>query len=226
MVWVVTELLYCWWEPCRTVSCKFKTQLTAGVDKFYCFIYTTTVYGLLSGTTQVSQYQKKYLSTHTYPDHHLSITIYSILPVQFTCLHAWYSFAQPLSKSFGLPLGLAPFTSYSIPFFSQSLSSFCNTYPYYHILFCCGTESTSSNPSLSFNSLLGTHFYLNVTYPSDHSNLCLLTFHIIFFSYRPSLTSVQHTTLHTADVRFPSNYQWYFLLVSSGMDCLSKLTIV
>ena len=34
---------------------------------------------------------------------------------------------------FGLPLGLAPSTSYSIHFFTQSLSSFHNTCPYHRI---------------------------------------------------------------------------------------------
>jgi len=57
---------------------------------------------------------------------------------------------------FSLPLGLAPSTSYSIHFFTQSLSSFRSTFPYHHKLFCCSTEIMSSNPSLSLNPLLGT----------------------------------------------------------------------
>jgi len=57
---------------------------------------------------------------------------------------------------FGLPLGLAPSTSYSIHFFIQSLSSFCSTCPYHHNLFCCSTKIMSSNPSLSLNPLLRT----------------------------------------------------------------------
>jgi len=57
---------------------------------------------------------------------------------------------------FGLPLALALSTSYSIHFFTQSLSSFCSTCPYHHNLFCCSTEIMSSNPSLSLNPLLGT----------------------------------------------------------------------
>jgi len=60
-----------------------------------------------------------------------------------------------LQVFFGLPLGLAPSTLYSIHFFTQSLSSFCNTCPYHHNLFRCSTEIMSSNPSLSLNSLLG-----------------------------------------------------------------------
>ena len=48
----------------------------------------------------------------------------------------------------GLPLGLVPSTSYSIHFFTQSLSSFCSTCPYHHNLFHCSTEIMSSNSSL------------------------------------------------------------------------------
>jgi len=58
-----------------------------------------------------------------------------------------------LQVFFGLPLGLAPSTSYSIHFFTQSLSSFCSTYPYHHNLFCCSTKIMSSNPSLSLSTL-------------------------------------------------------------------------
>jgi len=57
---------------------------------------------------------------------------------------------------FCLPLGLAPSTSYSIHFFTRSLSSFCITFPYHRNLFCCSTEIMSSIPSLSLNPLLGT----------------------------------------------------------------------
>jgi len=54
-------------------------------------------------------------------------TIHGILPVQF------FPQSQVL---FGLPFGLAPSTSYSIHFFTQSLSSFRNTCPYHRSLFC------------------------------------------------------------------------------------------
>ena len=56
-------------------------------------------------------------------------------------LHAWQSFSTTsLQVLFGLPLGLAPSTSYSIHFFTQWLSSFCNTCPYQCNLFCCSTQ--------------------------------------------------------------------------------------
>ena len=57
---------------------------------------------------------------------------------------------------FGLPLGLERTTSYSIHFFTQSLSSFRNTRPYRHSLFCCSSDVMSTIPSLSLNSLFET----------------------------------------------------------------------
>jgi len=77
-----------------------------------------------------------------------SITIDGILPVQFT------SFSTiSVQVFFDLPLDLAPSTSYSIHFFTQSLSSLCSICPYHRNLFCCSTEIMSSNPNLSLNPL-------------------------------------------------------------------------
>ena len=77
----------------------------------------------------------------------LSITIHGILPVQFTCLtvflhNLWPSFLWSTSRS-------GPSTSYSIHFFTQSLSSFLSTCPYHRNLLCSSTEIISPNPSLS-----------------------------------------------------------------------------
>ena len=47
-------------------------------------------------------------------------------------------------------------TSYSIHFFTQSVTSFCSTCSYHCNLFCCSINIISSIPSLSLNSLLGT----------------------------------------------------------------------
>ena len=111
-------------------------------------------------------------------------------------LHAWQSFCTTsLHVLFGLPPGLEPSTSYSIHFFTQSVSSFRSTCPYHRNLFCCSINIISSIPSLSLNSLLGTPsfvcvFYLNITHPSDHSHLCSLMCHPIFFPDRPGLTSL------------------------------------
>jgi len=83
-----------------------------------------------------------------------SITIHGILSIQFTCLTVFFHNLS-LQVFFGLPLGLAPSTSYSIYFFTQSLSSFCTTCQYHRNQFCCNTEIMSSNPSLPLNPLLG-----------------------------------------------------------------------
>ena len=70
----------------------------------------------------------------------------SIIPICFLHLlrsmasslfnpHALQSFSTiSVRVFFGLPLGLAPSTSYSIHFFTQSLSSFRNTCPYHRNL--------------------------------------------------------------------------------------------
>jgi len=92
-------------------------------------------HGPLSGTTQVRQYQKKHSTTHTYRDHQSSFIsvlhlLWSIASSPFN-LHAWQSFSTTsLQVVFGLPIGLAPSTSYSIHFFTQSLSSLHDTCPY------------------------------------------------------------------------------------------------
>ena len=96
-----------------------------------------------------------------------STTIHNILLVQITCLAIF------LHNLF--PLGLEPSTSYSIHFFTQSVSSFRSTYPYHRNLFCCSINIISSIPNLSLNSLLGT---LSVT----------LTLHIIYYSIILMLT--------------------------------------
>jgi len=117
-------------------------------------------YGPLSGTTWVSRYQKKHSPTH-HPDHHPIFISFFHLP-QFTAsslfnLRAWQSFCTTsLHVLFGLTLGLEPSTSYSIHFFTQSVSSFRSKCSYYCNLFCCSIDIISSIPSLSLNFLLGT----------------------------------------------------------------------
>jgi len=116
-------------------------------------------YGPLSGTTQVSQYQKKHSPTH-HPDHPIFISFFHLprsMASSMFKLHAWKSFCTTsLHVLFGLPLSLEPSTSYSIHFLSQSVSSFRNTCSYHRNLFCCSINIISSIPSLSLNSLLGT----------------------------------------------------------------------
>jgi len=142
----------------------------------------------------VSRYQKKHSPTH-HPDHHPIFISFFHLPQSIASslfkLRASQSFCTTsLHVLFGLPIGLQPSTSYSIHFFTQSVSSFHNTCPYHLNLFCCSINIISSIPSLSLNSLLGTVFYLNITQPSNHSHLCSLKCHLIFFPDRPGLTSV------------------------------------
>ena len=61
-------------------------------------------------------------------------------------LRAWQSSrTTSFQVFFGLPLGLEPSTSSYIHFFTQSSSSFRNTWPYQHSLFCCYTNAMSSS---------------------------------------------------------------------------------
>jgi len=119
--------------------------------------------------------------TH-HPDHHPIFSFFHLPRSTASSLFklcAWQSFCTTsLHLLFRLPLGLEPATSHSIHFFTQSVSSFCNTCLYHRNLFCCSINIISPIPSLSLNSLLGR--YLNITHPSDHSHLCLLKCHLIF----------------------------------------------
>jgi len=117
-------------------------------------------YGRLSGTTRVSRYQQKHSPTH-HPDRRPIFISFFHLPRSTASslfkLRAWQSFCTTsLHVLFCLPLGLEPSTLYSTHFFTQSVSSFRNTCPYHRNLFCCSINITSSIPSLSLNSLLGT----------------------------------------------------------------------
>jgi len=99
------------------------------------FINNTTqqpFYGPLSGTTRVSQYPKKHSPIH----HPIFISFFQLLRSIVSSLfksRTWQSFCTTslsLQVLFGLPLDLEPSTSYSIHFFTQSVSSFCNSCPY------------------------------------------------------------------------------------------------
>jgi len=97
-------------------------------------------YGPLSGTTRVSQYQKKHSPTH-HPDHPIFISFFHLprsIAFPLFKLRAWQSFCTTsFHVLFGLPLGLEPCTSYSIHFFTQSVSFF--RLPLYHYTSCVPT---------------------------------------------------------------------------------------
>ena len=99
--------------------------------------HTQPFYGPLSRTTRVSRYQKIHSPfTHTYHDHqpsfirflHLLRYMVSFL---FNLRARQSSCPVCLRVHFGLPLRLESSASYSIHFFTQSLSSFCNTRRYH-----------------------------------------------------------------------------------------------
>jgi len=126
-----------------------------------------------SRTTRVSRYQKTFTHSHSSWSSIIPICFHHLLRSMASSLfnpRALQSFSI-ISRQvfFGLSLDLAPSTSYSIHFFTQSLSSFYNTCPYHHNLFRCSTKIMSSKPSLPLNSLLGTlscnftpHIHLNI----------------------------------------------------------------
>jgi len=122
--------------------------------------HTHTTVLRLSGFSagQPGRAGKKHSPTHT-------IVPY-LLPPSITIHGPWYphcSIYVPESLSHNLSPSFLCSTSWPgtlnfVHFFIQSLSSFRSTCPYHHNLFCCSTEITSSNPSLSqpftWNSIL------------------------------------------------------------------------
>jgi len=81
-----------------------------------------------------------------------------------------------LQVFFSLHLGLAPSTSCSLHFFTQSLSSFFSTCPYHRNLFCCSTEIMSwmMLSKSALNYALSTSLGLSVFAYMEHSALDLL----------------------------------------------------
>ena len=179
-------------------------------------------------TTRVSRYQKKHSPTH-HPDHHpifisffhLPRSIYSLFK-----LRAWQSFCTTsFHVLFGLPLGLEPSTSYSIHFFTQSVSSFRSTCPYHCSLFCCSINIISSIPSLSLNSLLGTlSFTLTL-----HIHLIILVsarWSATSFSFLTGQVSLPCSILLCTQLLYnlPLLISDVSLLVSNGTNCLNFCT--
>ena len=140
----VKTLPYIWTaqRPCYI----HKLQVLYYHDYYNCY----TALWMLSRTTRMSQYQKKHSHSHLSWSSIIpyllppSIIIHGTISVQFTCLTVFLHNLCP--SFFGLPLSLAPSTSYSIHVFPKSLSSFHNICPYHRNLFCCSTKIMPSNP--------------------------------------------------------------------------------
>jgi len=102
--------------------------------------------------------------------------------------------------------------SYSIHFFTQSLSSFRNTCPYHRSLFCCSTENMSSNSSLPLNSLLGTlscnftpHIHLTILISAlgSATSFSFLTGQVLWLPLDRTMTLVAYKS-HNGQRRYPA----------------------
>jgi len=132
-VWILLQL-----QHILSPSSPFFSFLCCSLLAYWTKVHITTtqqqsLYGPLSGTTRVSRYQKKHSPTH-HPDHHpVFISFFHLLrsiASSLFKLRAWQPFCTTyVPVLFGLPLGLEPSTSYSIHFFTQSVSSFLQHMP-------------------------------------------------------------------------------------------------
>jgi len=125
---------------------------------------------ILSGTTRVSQYQKKHSPTHTYHGHQLSLICFiHILRSMASSLfnpHAWQSFSTiSLQVFFGLPLGLAHISS---PDHCHLFATHAHT-----IAICFAVVMRLCHPILVSLSILYLEFCLVVSChnSSNHSHL-------------------------------------------------------
>ena len=173
--------------------------------------HTQPFNGLWSRTTRVGRYQKKYPPTHTHPDQRTSLinfitTIHSTLCVQFTCLTVLFdNFTR---SSLVLLVVLDPL-----------LHTPCISSPNHHLFFAAHSHTIAACSAVipmlchlylvSLSSLLGNLSFslMQHIHPPDHSHLCSLKCHHIFFPYRPGITSMQHTASQTATVQPSSHNQ-------------------
>jgi len=113
-----------------------------------------------------------------------STMIHSILPVQITCLAIFLHNLSPRplwSTSWSGAIHLIPYIS--SPSHCLLFATDAHT-----IATCSAVESRSSIPKcfcqlLAWNSM----FYLTIIHPSNHSHLCSLKCHLIFFPGRIKL---------------------------------------
>ena len=149
-----------------------------------------------------------------------STMIHSILPVQFMCLTV---FLHNLCQSFlWSTLSLAPSTSYSIHFFTQSLSSFHNTCRYQCNLFCC-----SPNQSMHCGDIVISRFFNMITI--DHLvsriTVCILPTcpHLRSANFGPRFTHWQSASLHFTHHLCIANFVQCIWLTQYSMQ-ISSLT--
>ena len=140
----------------------------------------------LRGTTWVSQYQKKHSPTHH--DHHpvfISFHLPQSIASSLFKLRAWQFFAQSLSMSslFYLLVWSPP---PHIPYISSPNQCLLFAAHAHTIASCFAVVSILYHLFLVFLSTPYLELlYLNITHPSDHSYLCSLKCHLIFFPDRP-----------------------------------------
>jgi len=199
------------------------TLLTKG-DHPFCHTHTHncfTALWILSGTTQVSRYQKKHSPTDSCHGHQSSLIcfIHLIRSMASSLFNqrTWPSFSTiSIQVFFGLPLGLAPSTSYSIisspnhclflqhmPIPSQPvLQPSLSTLYLLHHSHLCPLNATSfffltGQVSLPCNFLLCTQplYNLPLTFPTNHN---------LGFIHIYSHTSILHKILSLIN---PFNYK-------------------
>ena len=219
--WNPEEISHKWSCICPPLLKNVTTLPREMQNSLYYYCYNLQpFYGPLSETTQ-----KKHSPTHTYPDHqpvfiNFLHRLQSIASSQFN-LRVWQSFCPTsLQVIFGLPLDLAPSTSYSTHFFTQSLSSFRNTCPYHHNLFYCSTENMSSNLSQLFylellSFTLMSHIHLTILISA---RWCVMS-----FSFLTGQILLPCNTLLCTQLLYslPLIINDISLLASSGTNCLN-----
>jgi len=129
---------------------------------------------------------------------HPSAVIHSILPIQFTWLTVFLHNCSPSPLWYTSCSGTLYFILHTC---LHPISAFFHNTSHTVTICFAVVPRLSSIPSLSQLFTWTPIFYLNVTHPSDHSHLCPLRCHLIFFPYRPGLTSMQHTNMHTTAVQ-------------------------
>jgi len=143
---------------------------------------------------------------------HPSNMIHGILPVQSTQLTIFFHNLSPSFHWSTSWLGTLHFILHTFlhpPNHCLLFATHANT-----IWACFAVVLRLCHLILVSLSTLYFEFYLvaYATHPSNHSHLCPLKCYLIFLSYGPGLTSMQHTTSHTTAVQSPSHFQWYIVI--------------